>query len=221
MTKATVCLATAFCALLAIECSSSSDNGTSKEGGGPPPNFADANGNPLAAPSPGICGNCAKPMACCVGFLSMTGQCQDPSMSCAGALAECMTPEDCMGGQVCCGKGGRGGAGFTFGCSASCTATGMGGFAFQLCDSMNPCPTGSMCVSPPGAPGGGGGGSMMMSQQICFNPAMFRMMMDGGSMTEAGSTTDAASEAGPAETGSSSDANSSTDTASPTDAHGG
>lgn len=214
MTKATVCLATAFCALLAIECSSSSsNNGPSKDAA--PPSFADVNGSALAAPSPGICGNCVKPQVCCVGFLSMTGQCQDMSASCAGAVAECMAPTDCMGSQVCCGKGGRGGTGFSLACADSCTASGTGGIAFQLCDSNHPCPTGSMCTAPPGAPGGGGrGGGDAGSAMICFNPAMFRPPMDAGA-AETGPA-----EAGPAETGSS-DANSSPDTTSATDAGAG
>src|SRR5215472_9258683 len=193
MTKATVCLATAIglvlAAVFAIGCSSSSSNNDGgAKGDSALPVFADANGNPLAAPLGGTCPGlpCTMPQKCCLNPLSMTGLCQDPDASCGGILTGCSSPSECMDPEVCCGKAGGGGGpgGFNIQCTdpAQCTPMMAGGFVFRLCDSTHGCPTGQTCMAPPGGPGGGRGGGMGM---FCFSPNMFNR--DGGAEARAGS----------------------------------
>jgi hypothetical protein len=208
MTKATVCLATAFSAVFAIGCSSSSSN---NDGGGAAkdsalPMFADANGNPLMAPVGGACPGlpCTLPQKCCLNPLSMTGLCQDPTATCGGILTGCASPSECMDPQVCCGSaGGRGGGpgAFSIACTdpAQCVAQDGGGFVFRLCDSTHSCPTGQTCMAPPGRGGGGGMG------MFCFSPGMFGMRPEAGApeggQSEAGPSEAGPSEAGPSEAG--------------------
>jgi hypothetical protein len=165
MTKTTVFFAVSAGIALAIGCSSSSSSPSIDAGidsGNPDVAAAQPDGpNPLAPPAAGKCPGvpCATGQRCCYNPLAQTGLCDDPSVMCGGVMLGCSAPSDCKGGQVCCGRMG-GANGFSLSCTGSDQCTGG---AFQLCDSMNPCPApetcrtfmqGGFCVTPDAGAGG-------------------------------------------------------------------
>jgi hypothetical protein len=100
---------------------------------------------PNTNPTEGVpCGDatCNAPEVCCVTFngQSCTSNCNQ------GLALACDGPEDCSGGDVCCGDIGMGGGGSECMPSGDCQ-TGMG--SGRLCHSNTDCDTGETCTDIP------------------------------------------------------------------------